>query len=508
MNEQIPVITARSFNPLYFHVKASLRDPAIRYIFLEGGASGSKTYAIAQALSVDQLEHNYSSVVFRRQHVDLKDSVYSSFQLVNENLGFTNVFWTFQQDLMKSTQNSAIVRFRGLDNVENIKGIEKFNVVWNNEWSQFLEDHFSQQRKRLRGRPNQKFICDWNPISAKLWQYENWLDMDVWEDLPLTIDGTGTKYNSLDPEHSFKRINKKGNSIWIKVTYRDNYWIVGHPSGKGGFVDQNILDDFAYDKQYHPNLYRIYADGERGVMRTGSEFLTQFNEINHVRPLAYDPATTIHICVDNNNDPYCAVAIWQIDMQRKELKQIHEIPAKAPDNNAQKAALLVVKYLQRLNYTNVIYVYGDASATNRSTVDINNASFFQKFIETLQVNKFRVQNKVGRSNPMVALSADFINEIFEFTYKGWSIVIGDSCKISIDDYIMAKQLPDGTMEKKKVKNPQTGIMYEPIGHFVDCLRYIATTILQSEWFEYSQRNSRVLVGGVSVITRTNQGNIG
>jgi len=159
------LVNPRLFNPLYWHLKPLMRDPRIRFIFIEGGSSASKTFTIAQALLLDQLEHNYSTLAFRRFNVHIKDTVYSSFKLAASSLSLSGSIYQFQDFLIRSKVNQARIRFRGLDDEEAIKGIEDYDVLYNNEWNQFLEEQFSQQRKRLRGRPNQKIICDWNPVS-------------------------------------------------------------------------------------------------------------------------------------------------------------------------------------------------------------------------------------------------------------------------------------------------------------------------------------------------------
>lgn len=473
------------FNPLHWHLQPALRDPKIRYIYIEGGSSAAKTGEICNTLLKDQLENDYSSLIFRRFHVDIRDSVYSSFELARTRLELTD-YYTMQQDLFKSTMNDARLRFRGLDNEENVKGIEKFNVVYNNEWNQFTETQWGQQRKRLRGRPNQKFICDWNPVSANLWIYKNWLDLEEWIDLPLTIDAP-TKWNALNPDYSFKKINKRGDSIWIKVTYRDNFWVVGHPSGKGGYLDEHTLADFDRDRINKPNLYRVYANGERGIIRTGGEFWKQFNEIKHVRALKIEKST-LHISLDENVNPYVTVACWQIIA--KELRQVWEIPCRTPTNNAVKAAMALAAWLGHINYQDVVFIYGDPSASARSTVDENNASFYDKFIEVLRKAGYTVISRVAKSAPEVALSAAFINDIYENELNGYSIVIADTCKVSIDDYCMAKEDKDGKMLKAKTKDKDTGVTYEPVGHYSDQKRYFITTILASEFTLYKAREKK------------------
>jgi phage terminase large subunit len=232
----------------------------------------------------------------------------------------------------------------------------------------------------------------------------------------------------------------------------------------------------------------VYANGERGRMRTGGEFWKQFDETKHVKPLQLDPSTTIHLTVDENVNPYVTVAVWQL--VGKELRQIHEIPCRTPDNNAPKAAKAAARWLRMVGYENLVYVYGDPSGNKRSTIDPNNASFFDKFIGELRTEGFHLVNRVGRSAPEVALSAAFINEIYETELEGYSIAIHDGCKVSIDDYAAVKEDKDGSMLKEKVKDPQTGITYEPYGHFSDAKRYLITTILQNEFARYKQKNRR------------------
>lgn len=480
------VFSRKLFNPLFWHILRALRDPSIRYIYVEGGSSAAKTYSICQALLADTYEHDYGIMVFRRYHVDIADSVYKSFKTAARGMEFDD-YYTFQQDHIKSGDMRSFVRFRGLEDEEDIKGVEDINVIYNNEWSQFTEKQWEQQKKRLRGRPNQKFINDWNPISDQLWQYKNVIDIDTWTDLPLGLPNcTGS---TLDSEHSFCRLNKSGNTLWIKTTYRDNYWVVGRPDG-GGFVDEHTIAEFEHARLHKPNMYRVYANGERGVMRTGGEFWKGFDETKHVKPMYIEDRHTLHVSCDQNASPYVTLSVWQ--PIGKQIRQVHELPCVAPDNNAPKSARRLSAWLRSIDYQDVIYVYGDPAGNSRSTVDYNSSSFFDKFIETLQDLGHVVRNRVARSHPEVALSAAFINEIYEYEYDGYSIEVADDCKVSIRDYSSVQEDKDGTMLKVKVKDKETGRTYEPIGHFSDAKRYFITTYLSLEWNNYRVRGRNML----------------
>lgn len=481
----------RLFNPLYWHLKKYLRDHSIRYIYIEGGSSAGKTMTIAQALAIDAAEHKYGVMVFRKFHVHIQDSVYASFKQAIRRLKLRDKVYKGQQDVFKGLRNEHTkIRFRGLDDPENIKGIEDYNVIYNNEWNQFSNAEFDQQRKRLRGRANQKIICDWNPISANLWIYKEVIDKDEWTDLPLYEKDAPTRFSALNQEHSFIRINKAKNSIHIKVTYRDNYYVVGHPNGKDGFIDEHTLADFEYDRLHKPNLYRVYGNGERGIMRTGQEFFKQFNEQKHVKPCLWAPDLPFHVTVDENVSPYVTISIWQLI--GKKIRQVHEIACKTPDNNAIKAARKLADWLDRIEYNETVFVYGDPSGNKRSTVDVDNYSFFKKFIDTLQKErKYKVRDNVLRAHPRVAISGSFINEIFEFEFEGYSIEISDTCKISIDDYATVKEDKNGKMLKEKAKHPEPPyIEYEINGHFSDAMRYFICKLLDREFTFFLSRKQR------------------
>lgn len=232
------------------------------------------------------------------------------------------------------------------------------------------------------------------------------------------------------------------------------------------------------------------AAGVMGVIRTGSEFWKHFDEEKHVKDIPFDRASTVHISLDENVNPYVTQTVWQINSAEKHIKQIHEICSRSPNNNAPKGAREMIDYLQSLNYSDVVYIYGDPSASRKSTVDENNSSFYQKYIAELKEAGYTVISRVGKSHPAVALSAAFINDIYENNYEGWTITIADHCFTSIEDYIVVKEDEEGKMSKPKVKDKETGITYEPHGHISDTKRYFITTILKDLFERYSAKTKK------------------
>lgn len=264
---------------------------------------------------------------------------------------------------------------------------------------------------------------------------------------------------------------------------------------KANYYDNNFIDKEDYENKLRLIAngdiakFNAIANGEWGMVRTGFEFWKQFDETRHVKKLEIE-RTTLHITLDENVNPYVTVSCWQVLVDRKRIHQVHEIPCESPNNNAPKAAKKLADWLHSIDYKDVVFVYGDPSASKRSTVDANNSSFYDKFIEVLRNEGFQVVNRVAKSAPEVALSAAFINDIYESNLNGWTIEIHERCFRSIEDYLLVKEDAEGKMLKEKVKDEKSGITYEPHGHFSDAKRYFIIKILEREFNLYKAKRRR------------------
>lgn len=227
--------------------------------------------------------------------------------------------------------------------------------------------------------------------------------------------------------------------------------------------------------------FNAIANGEWGMVRTGQEFWKEFDEKKHVGKVEYGPGV-IYVSLDENVNPYVTQTIWQVNGTH--ISQVHEILCMSPNNNAPKAAAKFCDWLDLMKHKDVVFVCGDPSASKRSTVDENNSSFYEKYIAVLASRGYKVVNKVMKSAPEVALSATFINAIYENNLYGWSITISERCFSSIEDYILVKEDAEGKMFKGKEKDPETGITYEPRGHISDSKRYLIITIMAKQFEDY------------------------
>jgi phage terminase large subunit len=318
----------------------------------------------------------------------------------------------------------------------------------------------------------------------------------------FSFDDFGNIYSRLRTEKAMTQFWAAFNteriyqSHWIRKVFFGGEYSSQAFKLKANYYDNAFIDKADYESKLRliangdAVRFNAIANGEWGMVRTGNEFFKQFDETKHVKPLTLEP-TTLHISLDENVNPYVTISVWQALTAVKQLRQVHEMPCKSPDNNAPKAAARLAEWLDKVNYKDVVFIYGDPSAKRKSTVDENNASFYDKFIEVLRKKGFKVISRVMKSAPEVALSAAFINEIYESNLYGWSIVIGDMCFVSIEDYLLVKEDAEGKMFKPKEKDEETAVTYEPQGHFSDAKRYFITTILANEFKQYKSRDKKI-----------------
>ena len=124
------------FNDIYWHLKEDLKNPLIRYIFLYGGSSASKTYTYVQSDITALLEfENENVMVLRKYGVDIKDSIYSDYVKIISDWGLQEYF-KCQINYIQCTLTGSYIRFRGLDDSEKIKGLANFKRVVLEEISQ------------------------------------------------------------------------------------------------------------------------------------------------------------------------------------------------------------------------------------------------------------------------------------------------------------------------------------------------------------------------------------
>jgi phage terminase large subunit len=485
------------FNNVYWHLRKAFTNLKIRYIWLYGGSSASKTYSVVQLLIVRMLAYRgESTMVLRKYAVDIKDSIYQDFKNIIDEWNLSEYF-TIQINFIKCNHTGSFVRFRGLDDSEKVKGISGFNRVVMEEISQFDEVDFKQIRKRLRGKINQQIICIFNPISEEHWIKKHIFDREVLNEIPNT-DISGMWVNSV------------GNMVVMKTNYLNNVFIVGrwevNAAGKlvqvGGFVDQHTIDDFEKDKADDNAYYQIYGLGNWGKIRTGGEFWKDFKYERNTTSIAWNEELPIFLSWDENINPYLTCLVWQIytpetiDQMLKEGKpvdirlvghagkkfaiQVDEICLEDPNNRVRNVCDEFVRRYPQLRVKG-LFVGGDRTSIKEDTKLEKGENFYTKIMEPLSLYKPTL--RMQTVNPSVVQSGGFVNQC----YAGRTdveILINTRCKKSIHDYQYALEDSDGTLKKNKKTHPVTKVSYEEFGHPSDAKRYFITVNFSGEYSVY------------------------
>ncbi len=457
------------FNNVYWHLMEAHHDNDIRYIWLYGGSSASKTYSEVQLLITEMLTGvDNNAMILRKYATDIRDSIYSDFKNIINDWGL-NEYFIIQQNYIKCVTGS-FVRFRGLDNSEKIKGLSNFKYIVYEEVSQGDELDFKQIKKRMRGRIGQKFIGIFNPISEEHWIKKNVFDIDKFVDLPADI--------------TQKQINESKNTIILKTNYTDNKYIVGHH-----FVDTHVIADFEKDKITDYNYYLIYGLGNWGKIRTGGEFWKDFNTNIHLTKKGWNEDLPIFLSWDENVNPYLTCLVWQIEQTTtcKRAIQIDEICLEDPRNRIKHVCNeFMVRY--PVDRVKGLFVGGDRTSLKEDTKKEKGENFFTDILNVL--SDYNPVLRLQPVNPSIVQSAGFVNQIYSGNINGLEILINEKCKKSINDYSYALEDSDGTLKKTKKTHPVTKVSYEEYGHPSDAKRYMITTNFRTEYENYRNRKGK------------------
>lgn len=490
--------TYKVCNPLFYHLRSAMRDKDIRIILNIGGSSSGKSYTTAQIALYTSLEQGCNILILRKVGSSISRSIYMDFKAIIRKQDMGKIFSCYQHEI-RNNLTGSIISFTGLDDAEKIKGISQYKYIIADELTEFDEEDYKQLKKRMRGIEGQQLIANFNPISELHWIKKKTIDAEIWTEEKNYLGEENSELSKLSKITSKHRnqdriiINPKtgeeeyhpADMLLLKTTYLNNFWVVGAPDGEDwGYYDRQTIADFDKDKTRDYDYYRIYALAEWGVIRTGGEFLYNFDEKRNISEVYYDGSLPIRLSVDNNVLPYISIGFWQL--RGDTLTQFHEIAAEEPDNTVTKAAQLVEQYLRKIGYRNILIIHADASTTARNTIDEKKQSFIDKFADVLLKAGFKIKLSLPKKNPSVSLSCEFVNKLL----YDRRMIISHTCKKSILDYLNAKRDSNGGMVKKRVRDAKTGQSYEQWGHFTDTLRYVGVYAFSQEYVDFTAVRNR------------------
>jgi hypothetical protein len=98
--------------------------------------------------------------------------------------------------------------------------------------------------------------------------------------------------------------------------------------------------------------------------------------------------------------------------------------------------------------------------------------------------------RVPQANPSVIMSRNFTNALLAGDITGISFGIDKRCRNSINDYQYCTENEEGKVNKKTIRDKQTGNSYQEYGHCTDCLRYLLTALLLDKYKSWQRNDTR------------------
>jgi hypothetical protein len=210
----------------------------------------------------------------------------------------------------------------------------------------------------------------------------------------------------------------------------------------------------------------------------GGEFYSSFNRLKHVQRLLYLPDLPVHISFDQNTVPYNTALIWQV-WKEKELwicACIDEICLENPRNSTEEVCEeFIARYPK---HKSGLFYYGDASGHNRSTLNKDFKHHYEIVEYKLRKYLNNASDRTLIQNPSLVKRRDFINLLFEDKLP-IRLIINETCKKTIADFMYVKQAIDGGKDKHIVTDPESGEKYQKYGHCTDAADYLLVELFKN-----------------------------
>jgi hypothetical protein len=84
------------------------------------------------------------------------------------------------------------------------------------------------------------------------------------------------------------------------------------------------------------------------------------------------------------------------------------------------------------------------------------------------------------------MRGNWINTVFEKNLNDIVVVIGENCKLTINDFVNLKEAADGTKNKEMETEPTTKVRYQKYGHFTDLFDYFLCSAFGKEYSSYQR----------------------
>lgn len=240
-----------------------------KFQFLMGGYGSSKSYHVALKIILKLLSEKRKALVIREVYDTHKDSTFSLFTEIIEDLGLLDD--TGRKKIAKGKirpkespyelrfSNGSRIIFKGMDKPAKLKSINNVSLIWLEECSEVKYEGFKELIGRLR-HPTLKLhmILSTNPIGEDNWTYSHFFK-----------DEENERYVLDDNELYEKGTIIVGETYYHHSTAEDNL-----------FLPESYIEQLDELKEYDPDLHRVARLGRYGI--NGVRVLPQFETKPHV----------------------------------------------------------------------------------------------------------------------------------------------------------------------------------------------------------------------------------
>lgn len=282
------------------HFEDFLFDWNQKFQFLVGGYGSSKSYHIALKLILKLLDEKRTALVIREVYDTHRDSTFSLFEEIVNDLGLDHVIQCRTSPLMLKFHNGSRIIFKGLDKPAKLKSINNISIIWIEECSEVKYEGFKELLGRLRHPTlDLHMILSTNPVGQDNWTYRHFFKDDQ-NNRFILDDETLYKERTIAINDTYYHHSTAEDNLFLPVSY----------------IKQ--LDEL---KEYDPDLYRIARKGHFGI--NGIRVLPQFE---------VQPHEDVMLAISNINRPllragmdfgfidsYNAVVRLAVDHEKKYL---------------------------------------------------------------------------------------------------------------------------------------------------------------------------------------------
>lgn len=471
----------REGNPQYKPQCTQCHSQDLPQIILGGGAAGGgKSYiGSCWVISSCMQFENIRAVVARKTIKSLKESTFNTIKTVMKNWGLKEGE-NFKINNLEGTVtfwNDSVILLKELDDLPSDPNFERlgsseFTIAFIDEVSEISEKAIEVLFSRLRWRTHETFkiprmLMTTNPCMT--WVRSRFVQDEDGNPVKCRESEVFVRFSLYDnPDIGFRQIYEAAlNKITDKATKERLKY------GNWDFTDTNV--SAAYWN----------FDGDRHL---------QMN----LKERVYNPLKPLIVAFDFNVIPYMGSLVAQIDYEKKNIYILEEIlgKQKEKENNTPKLSAKVRDKFVSEKHLGGLLITGDPAGLARSTQTEEGINNFTIIMNNMKNTLLRPELKLLRRQPPIITRLEFVNALF-VGYDGWNIYIDLRCRKLAEDLINQKKNADGTKNKARTTDPETGMKYEKYGHLSDCLDYILCYFINSSWQKFQ-------LGGGTGIETTNE----